>query len=134
MSDYSTIYNTNTFRVTDEEKYNELVKKLIYTEKSTSENSNGIYHQLSGYDGICYDLTEEGDCEGDEYSFMNELCKILPKDEAAIYTEIGHTGTDVNAYSLVATCNGVTYIGLDEVAKETAKKEINKAVNKSVER
>lgn len=90
MADYLAMARTNYFMVIDEERYQELFQHLVTNgkvEDFTKEQDGVLYHGFGAYGSIDYqvDLKSE-ESEFDFDYFTNELQKILPVDEAFIYT------------------------------------------------
>ena len=92
MANYYEVTRTNYFRVTDEDKYQELFQMLTSEdniEDFTKEDSDGvIYHGFGAYSSIEY-----FDEESDEYNldkWFYQLQTILPDDEAFIMQSSGH--------------------------------------------
>lgn len=115
-------FSTNGFTVTDEKRYNELYSLLQGSITDLSVVSGGeTIHQFAGDGGIS---SETGNKEIDDDTigyFMEELSKILPEDEAAIYSEIINTGFSNEAHSIIATKkNGVKSMDMDTLAQSMA--------------
>lgn len=124
MADYTCSVRTNYFRVTDEEKYKEIFSQLFGGNEEkvfdlTKEKNGKIYHGFGAYESVGCKLQ---DCDP-EYcifygyqcfsSFLSDLQKILPEDEAFIYTEIGNEELDyLNAYSIVLTKDNSSMVDL----------------------
>ncbi len=90
MADLLGMARTNYFRVTNEERYQELFKHLVANgevEDFTKEQDGVIYHGFGAYASIDYQVKED---ELDFNYFLEELQKILPEDEAFVYQESGH--------------------------------------------
>ena len=97
MANYMAVSRTNYFRVTDEEKYEELVSKLWCEDEvedlSYREKDGTLYHGFGGCGSIdYYPDSEDGVCDGDSDfdGFIAELQKILPEDEAFMLFESGY--------------------------------------------
>ena len=130
MANYISAYRTNYFRVTDEDKYNELIKKLSGEDfelfDKTAEDGT-VYHGFGGYGGIAYDAN--GTEDFDEYidDFLEDLRPIIPKDESVIFTEVGHEKLRyVTGYSTIVTHDGIECINLTDAAKDKAKEMLKK--------
>lgn len=125
MSDYIARTKTNLFRVTDEEKFKDIVSRMKGDDKidlfiqGTSENpvfGFGCYGNIGGYEG------DDGAFGGDDFNTMaEELQSILPEDEAIIITEIGHEKyCYVGGFVTVITKNAVHIKNMSDTAKEMA--------------
>lgn len=94
MADYLAMARTNYFRVTDEEKYQELFKHLVANgeiKDFTNEQDGVIYHGFGAYSSIDYQVDlKDKESELDFDYFEKELQKILPEDEAFVYQESGY--------------------------------------------
>ncbi len=94
MADYLAMARTNYFRVTDEERYQELFKHLVVNgeiKDFTEERDGVIYHGFGAYGSIDYQVDlENEESELDFDYFVKELQKILPEDEAFVYQESGY--------------------------------------------
>ena len=124
MANYYSSYRTNYFRVTDENRWNDLFSKLSGDDLSDfSEVKDGIQvHGFGGYDYVAYDIDGSEDYEGSIDEFLTDLREILPEGEAVIYTETGHEKLRyVSAFSIVATKNSVESINLQDAAIEKAR-------------
>lgn len=94
MSDYTAISRTNYFRVTDEEKYQQLfnaLKKKNPAIEDFAEPKNHNEKRLHGFgmDGEIQFFND--DVSGaTTFDFMEELQKILPDGEVFVSMEIGH--------------------------------------------
>lgn len=124
MANYIGTSRTNYFRVTNEQKYNELINNLICEDNihDFTEERNGIlYHGFGAYDSIEYMENEYDDYDFNK--FLKELQKILPDNEAFIYFEAGHENLRyVSGFVLVCTNKEIKSMSLDVWAKEQAKK------------
>lgn len=128
MANYNSTYRTNYFKVTDEEEYQKLFEKVKSCAEDLADFSRTedgeTLHGFGGYGSIDY-------CdENEEYlgidSFFDELSKILPDNEAVIYTEVGNEKLNyLAAYSIVATNEDVKIVDLRECAKDKAKEMLN---------
>lgn len=123
MADYLATTRTNYFRVTDEERYQELFEHLMSDgdiEDLTKEHDGVLYHGFGAYGSIDYQETGESDCDFD--FFLHELQKILPDDEAFIYIESGHEKLRyVDGCSFVVTSKEVRAECLTSWTKDTVK-------------
>lgn len=130
MANYNSTYRTNYFTVTDEAKYKELFSRLTGEdlEDFSGVDNNGPYHGFGGYNGTYYDLDGSREYDGDIEDFLEDLSKILPEDDAVIYTEVGNNKLQhVSGYSLVATKKeGVKCVDLYDAAKNLAKECLEK--------
>lgn len=90
MANYMGTTRTNYFRVTDENRYQELFSRLRGEDDIrdfTKEKDGILYHGFGTYGCIEYE-DEDGELYLDD--FFNELQKILPDDEAFMFFESGH--------------------------------------------
>lgn len=125
MANYECSSRTNYFRVTDEERYNELFENLVSNDEVydfTKEENGAVLHGFGSYGSIDYFLgdSEDEDCSFDD--FLCELQKILPDNEAFIYLEAGHEKLSyVTGYAIVCTNKNIKHINLDTYVIELAK-------------
>lgn len=123
MANYMGVSRTNYFRVTDEDKYNELINGLIcedHIEDFTMEHNGVLYHGFGAYDSIEYIEEDSEDYNFDK--FLEEIQKILPDDEAFMYFESGHEKLRyVSGFVVVCTKKEIKSMSLDSWAKEQAK-------------
>lgn len=133
MSNYYANARTNYFRVTDEEKYNELFKKLVGDNGEEvydfTKEENGVkLHGFGCYGSIDF-LVSSPDAEDPEYYFdffLKELQKILPEDEAFIYLENGHEKLCcVSGFSIIVTKDKIESVDIRATALEKAKEMLN---------
>ena len=126
MSNYYAYSRTNYFRVTDEEKYAELFSHLIGSEDSVedfTEEKDGVKIHGFGCSSSIDFVVSAPDAEDPEYDFdffLKELQKIIPKDEAFIFTEIGHEKLCyLTGYSIIVTKGKIEMIDLrsDSISK-----------------
>lgn len=132
MANYYAYSRTNYFRVTDEEKWNELFSNLIGDEdgvKDFSEERNGIKYHGFGCCGSVDFIVSSPDAEYLEYDFdffLSELQKILPEDEAFIYTEVGHQKLCyLTGYAIVVTKDKSETIDINDASIKLARKMLN---------
>lgn len=135
MANYYSNTRTNYFRVTDETKYAELFSHLVGDEDCVSDFSkevNGITLHSFGCEGtiqaIPMDENPDGaeDWDDDFDGFLKELQKILPDNEAFIFTEVGHEKLRyLVGYSLIVTRNEIKSIDINDDAFELARKMLN---------
>ena len=116
MANYEETSRTNYFRVTNEERYQELFNHLVSEDKIydfTKIDKNGIaWHAFGSFGYIRY-KTDEDDCWMDRDTFFNELQKILPDDEAFIFMSAGHEKLAyVNGFSVIITNKDIQYVDI----------------------
>lgn len=124
MANYSGITRTNYFRVTDEEKYKEIIDKidcecgLSFWEKTDEKGVKR--HGFGGY-GSLYSYDEEtGDDMLDDV--LESLTEVLPEDEAIIITEIGNEKLRyLVGQSIVITRSMIQFVDLRSVTMATAR-------------
>ena len=123
MANYEATTRTNYFRVTDEEKWQELFEGLISHDEidDYTKKKDGItYHGFGAYSSIEYMDAETEECDFD--IFINELQKILPDNEAFIYMEVGNEKLRyLTGIVIVATNKEMRSMSLESWAKEQAK-------------
>lgn len=131
MADYLATARTNYFRVTNEEKYQELFKHLVANgevKDFTKEQDGVLYHGFGAYASIDYQVDledEESECDFDH--FIEELQKILPEDEAFVYQESGHEKLRcVDGCAFVVTSKEVRGECLSSWVTETVKELLGK--------
>ena len=116
MANYCEIARTNYFRVTDEERYQELFNHLTSEDKIydfTRTDKNGItWHAFGSFSYIQYKI-DENDCWADRDVFFDELQKILPDNEAFIFMSVGHEKLAyVNGFSVIITNKDIQYVDI----------------------
>lgn len=124
MANYENTFSTNEFTVTDEARYKELFSFLQgdITDYTRTDEAGVTIHGFGGYGGVYSDTgIEEIDDEPIGY-FMDELSKILPEGQAAIFHEVGNEKLNyLAAYSIIATKNdGVRSIDMQSLAENMA--------------
>lgn len=128
MANYYGDSRTNYFRVTDEERYNELFSHLTAygddVNDFTKEQDGILYHGFGAFNSIDY-LTDDG--EGYNFDlFLSELQKILPEDEAFIYMESGAEKLCyITGFSIVVTRNEIKNVNIISDALSLAKQMLN---------
>lgn len=118
MANYECASRTNYFRVTDEEKYQELFGKFTdnIVQDFSKEIDGIIYHGFGAYDSVEYCL------ECDFNVFIKELRKILPEDEAFILFESGNEKLRyVTGVAYVCTRHNEKCFDLNTLAVQHAK-------------
>lgn len=141
MANYYGVSRTNYFRVTDEQKYQELFSRLCGEDKiddftKTLEDGT-LCHGFGSYCSIDYmkpiqveaedpeDSYEDYECDFD--AFCHELQKILPEDEAFIYLESGYEKLRyVVGYYIVVTAKEIRSSGIEEMAIAAASDMLGK--------
>lgn len=122
MANYTATCRTNYFRVTNEERYNELFSMLsaegeIYDFTKVDEDGC-IWHGFGCYDTVfCYDE------ELDEYTdaFYVGLKDILPDDEAFILFEVGNENLRyVTGFATIVTHDHIEVVDLNHISKKKA--------------
>ena len=130
MANYLSTTRTNYFRVTDEERYQELFEGLTPADDilDFSKEIDGVfYHGFGAYTDIDYrcNTSEENDCDNYGYDFdkfLQELQKILPDDEAFIYFEAGNEKLKyVTGIAIVCTSKEIKSMSLESWAVNQAK-------------
>lgn len=124
MANYYCTTRTNYFRVTNEERYQQLFKNLTSEDNISDwkEDIDGVtYHAFGTYGSIDYDTTEDETYHGEEEFdldyFFDEMGKILPDDEAMIVFQSGHEKLRyVTGFAIVATSKGHTMIDIENAA------------------
>ena len=134
MANYYATSRTNYFKVTDEEKYNELFKNLVGDEGEVydfTKTKNGVtLHAFGSYSSIDYrvpnDEDDFDDCNYNFDQFLTELQKILPSDEAFIYMEAGNEKLRyIEGFSVVVTKDNIESIDIRNEALKVAKRLLN---------
>lgn len=125
MADYIAMGRTNYFHVTDEEKYQELIKGLAvngYWYDFSRAEDDGVIHAF-GFDGS-FDWVDPEDEDQDsnlDY-FLAEIQKILPDGEAFMCFEIGHEKFRyVVGEVCVVTKPEIAWFNLNNVAMDWAR-------------
>ena len=130
MANYISTVRTNYFRVTDEERYKELVKNFTCDTDDVyhhTKNKDGkIFHMFGAYGTIEY-VSDDNElcCLSDV--FYPELQKILPEGEAFILQEAGHEKLCyVEGRAEIVTKDTVKYVDLAWAVMEKAKELLGK--------
>ena len=121
MANYECTYRTNYFRVTDEEKYKEIMEKLRkgsnYLMDFTTKDGT---HGFGGEGGLGYYDEETDDWDPDYW--MEELKDILHPEDACILMESGNEKLRyVVGYAMIITSKEVKCINLREEAMKVAR-------------
>lgn len=129
MANYMAVSRTNYFRVTDEEKYNELFGMLSSEddiEDFTETDQYGtIWHGFGTYGDVEYYDEEQDEYDFDEW--VSRLQKILPDDEAFILESSGYEKLRyVTGWVMVVTSKEIVSMSCDEWAKNKAKELLGK--------
>ena len=129
MANWTGASRTNYFKVTDEDRYQELFKGLVCEDDSLEDFSyhmkqGNILHGFGSYGTIDY-LDPETD-EYDFQKFVSELTSILTDDSVFVFTCTGHEKLRyLTGICLVAYPDGTTKsFDLDDSAY-TAAREYN---------
>ena len=125
MANYESIIRTNYFRVTDEEKYNELFNNLCAEDTihdfSYTDDNGVIWHGFGSYGNVYCE-------EDDDYSlgeFYSGIQSILPADEALITFEIGNEKLRyLVGIAVVVTKDSFDVMDLNRLAIDKAKVRI----------
>lgn len=137
MANYCANSRTNYFRVTDEAKFAELFANLVGDEDEvhdfTKVEDGVTLHAFDSYGSIDYkkpmqnnSQEDDEDYEYDFDSFLAELQKILPDDEAFIYSECGYEKLCyITGFSIVVTKTKIKSIDIRSGAVELARKMLN---------
>lgn len=135
MANYNAFTRTNYFRVTDESKYAELFSHIVGCEDSVDDFTrtvDGVVQHGFGCYGCIQAIpmdenpedVEEWDYDFD--GFLKELQKILPDDEAFIFTEVGYENLRyLTGYSIVVTKNDIKSIDIHSDSIMLARKMLN---------
>lgn len=134
MSTYYATSRTNYFRVTDEEKYQEIFSKLCSEEEiedfSVKREDGSIIHAFGSYSSV--DFTYEDD-EGNMHGQIAELQKILPEGEAFIYLESGFEKLAyVNGLYVIVTKDDVRTGDIHTDSTEKARKMLGDATKEFI--
>ena len=127
MANYMGASRTNYFRVTDENRYQELFNNLCSEDEIhdfTKEKDGVTYHGFGCYGSVEYtgETDEDGFTDYCFDTFVNELQKIIPDDEAFIYFESGYEKLRyVTGVGIVCTNKEIKSISLDNWAITQAK-------------
>lgn len=134
MANYESCSRTNYFRVTDETRYAELFSHLVGDDyiSDFTKIVDGI--TLHGFGCESYiqaipmdeDPAEVEDWDDDFDGFLTELQKILPDDEAFIYTECGHERLRyLTGFSIVVTKSEIKSVDIRSGAIDLARKMLS---------
>lgn len=120
---YNSKARTNHFKVADEEKYSQLLARLVGEVKEHSEtDENGITtHVLCFGDNPFYTKTVETEEDYEFDGFFDAMQSILPDDEIFIYQHIGSEGYRyLNSYCVMVTNKEIKTIAMDNIIKSEA--------------
>lgn len=122
MANYMSTSRTNYFRVTDEKRYEELFNNLCAEDNIhdfTEEKDGVLYHGFGTYGSVEY-IDEDEEYNFD--TFLKELQKILPEDEAFMYFESGYEKLRyVTGFSVVVTSKEIVSESINNWAIKKAK-------------
>ena len=108
MANYMSTVRTNYFRVTNENRYQELFNNLCSEDNihDFSKTKDGVlYHGFGSYGSIDYINADE---DYNFAEFLDELQKILPEDEAFMFFESGYEKLRyVTGIAIVVTKNEI---------------------------
>lgn len=129
MANWYGASRTNYFRVTDEEKYEELIGRLSCEDEIhdfSYEKDGEIWHGFGAYDSISF-LADEDDEEWYHIDyFVDELSEILNENDVFICMCSGHEKLRyVTGEVIVATKTEKTYLDMETYAVEKAKELMN---------
>lgn len=116
---------TNYFRVTDEERYEELFSRLCgestIEDFSKKDKDGNILHAFGASSSIDYRASED---DWDMDIFYEEIQKILPDGEAFIHVGAGHEGLRyLSAWAYVVTNNDTKFFDAQGMALSWAKEQ-----------
>ena len=124
MANYYETARTNYFRVTNEERYQELFNNLSSEDDIhdfTFTDKEGVtWHGFGSYGYIDYKVSED---DWDREVFFQELQKILPDNEAFIFMASGYEKLRyVTGYSIIVTNKDIQYVDIvhDAIRKARA--------------
>lgn len=119
MANYECRARSSYFRVTDEKKLRELVKKV--GAELWAEMINGEEHFAFGQYGPITEYPDENEPDG-LHDITSELQKIIPDDEVIVIQEIGHEKLAyIQAWSVIITKQTIEVIDLPRITLERAK-------------
>lgn len=132
MANYYATSRTNYFRVTDEEKYQEIFSKLSseagIEDFSETKDDGSIIHGFGSYSNIAF---ENEDDDGNFSDTLSELQKILPEDEAFIYLESGYEKLRyVTGFYIIVTKDRISSGDIHTHAIEKAREMLGNATKK----
>lgn len=132
MANYIAVGRSNYFKVTDENRWEELFENIKGNDGtwdySRTTDDGTILHCFAVEGGL--DYIEPGSYDSELDYFIDELQKILPDNEAVIYTEAGHEKHRyVVGFSLVVTSKTIDWIQLPELALGVARNHLGKEFN-----
>lgn len=128
MKNFEATSRTNYFRVTDEERYDEIFTNLVFGEAPVIDLTKIIdgkkYHAFGSCSSINnYHEEEDEDPIYPFDIFVEEIQKILPEDEAFIYMEAGSQDiATVCGNSIVVTKKAIECINLSDFAIKSARR------------
>lgn len=134
MANYYGNTRTNYFRVTDEEKFKNILSKCNVSDdelETWERNVDGNkYFAFGGYGSlICYkdSEAEDDDLELDDIEIIYEkLSTVVHPEDAIIITEIGNEKLRyLIGASVIITCNAVEYIDIHDESIKAARKLLN---------
>ena len=133
MANYVSAQRTNYFKVTDEEKYAELMSRVRGDEDIlhlwTEEKDGRIFHAFGCESSMSYYPENEDGTEAEDEApveweeFCRELSKLLPAGEAVIILEVGKEKLRyLTGYAEIITKHGTEFVDLTRTAIEKARK------------
>lgn len=133
MANYYGKTRTNYFKVTDEEKFKEIMEKCRMNDSEDGEccpkykiekNEDGdTICMFYGYGSVLGYGDKEDPTEFDFDSFGYDLCDILPEGEAIIIRHIGSEKFNyLNACATIITSESINFVNFDNLLKIEAKK------------
>lgn len=129
MANYYGTVRTNYFKVTDEEKYQEIFSNLTAEESIedfTEKTDDGeLLHGFGSYSTIdyCNEDDEDDDGCGGIDRFIELLQPILADGEVFIYQEVGNEKLRyLIGLSVIVTKDKIEYVDITQTAKEMARK------------
>ena len=140
MANFIGTARTNYFHVTDEEKYKYLFNGLVGSDDEIisfdeTDKNGKILHGFGSYGSIYWspskadgnpDWLDEDDTDGYE-DFLNQLSKILPKDEAFVLIDVGHEKLRyLSGFATIVTNKDIKYVDLTNTAQTVAQEMLRK--------
>ena len=127
MANYITMARTNYFRVTDEDRYQELLAMLTSEDTihdfTYTDKNNIRWHGFGCYGSVIYAPDDEDEDENVKFDdWLHELQKILPDDDAFILFGNGYEKLRcVDGWVTVVTSKEIHDMTLDYWAKDMAR-------------
>lgn len=119
MANYNGIMRTNYFKVDNVDAFKELTGRLSAEANIEAEVDENDVCFIGCYSPIDY---VDDDSESNIDEFYSKLSEIIAKDDAAIFTEIGHEKLRyINAVATIVTRGKVEWVNFEDFSTGKAR-------------